>query len=128
MTTDLPGDIDLAALPALPKDTDGPVFREPWQAQAFAMTLKLHEGGLFTWPEWVEIFSAEIAAAGARGDADLGDTYYDHWLAALERIVDAKGIVSRETLSERKDEWAAAVARTPHGEPIVLAASDEETR
>lgn len=111
----------LAALPALPPaDDEGQVFAEPWQAQAFAMTVELHAQGRFTWPEWVEVFSAEIAAAKASGDPDLGDTYYDHWLAALEKIVATKHLMSDEERLQRKDAWAKAAAETPHGTPIVL--------
>ena len=70
---------------------EGPVFREPWEAQAFAMTLALHERGLFSWPEWAATLGDEIKRAQAAGDPDTGETYYRHWLNALERIVAAKG-------------------------------------
>jgi nitrile hydratase accessory protein len=111
----------LAALPvAPPGDDEGPVFAEPWQAQVFAMTLQLHEEGRFTWQEWVEVFSSQIAAAAERGDPDLGDTYYDHWLRALEEIVTKKQLMSDEERAERQEAWAQAAASTPHGEPIIL--------
>jgi nitrile hydratase accessory protein len=112
-------------LPALPRDAEGPVFRAPWEAQAFAMTVKLHEAGAFTWAEWAERLSAEIRAAQERGDPDLGDTYYEHWLAALERLVAEKGLVGAEALARRKAEWAHAAAHTPHGRPIRLAQSGQ---
>ena len=106
---------------ALPRDEEGsPVFNEPWEAQAFAMTLKLHEAGVFTWSEWAAHLAAEIQRAQAAGDPDLGDTYYRHWLAALERIVDEKGVIGAAELARRKDEWAEAARATPHGKPIVL--------
>ena len=82
----------VAALPSLPRDEGGPVFREPWEAQAFAMTLALYRRGLFTWPEWAETLGAEIKRAQQAGDPDTGDTYYRHWLTALERLVAEKGI------------------------------------
>jgi len=107
-------------LPSLPRDEDGPVFREPWEAQAFAITLTLHEQGHFTWPEWAERLAAEITAAQAGGDPDLGDTYYLHWLKALEGIVASKDIVSPDELVDRKAAWDRAAHATPHGEPIVL--------
>ncbi len=107
-------------LPSLPRDDDGPVFREPWEAQAFAMTLTLHEQGHITWPEWAERLGAEITAAQARGDPDLGDTYYLHWLKALEGLVALKGIVSPDELIRRKAAWDSAAHATPHGQPIVL--------
>ena len=111
---------DLAALPAIPKDADGPVFAEPWQAQAFAMTVELHKAGLFTWAEWAETLGAEIARARAAGDPDTGETYYFHWLAALERLVAEKGAASPAELGARKDAWDRAARATPHGQPIVL--------
>src|ERR1700749_3059298 len=86
------------AIPSIPRDADGPVFREPWEAQAFAMTLALHARGVFTWPEWAAALAAEIKCAQAGGDPDTGETYYLHWLAALERLVSEKGVATHETL------------------------------
>jgi nitrile hydratase accessory protein len=99
---------------------DPPVFAAPWQAQAFAMAVKLAEAGHFTWSEWTETISAEIAAAQRRGDPDTGETYYEHWLAALERLVAAKRLAAPAELADRKAAWADAAAHTPHGEPIIL--------
>lgn len=107
-------------LPSLPRDEDGPVFSEPWEAQAFAMTLRLCEGGYFTWPEWAACLSEEIEAAQDAGDPDLGDTYYQHWLRALEKIVSQKGLLNTVELSRRKDAWDRAAHATPHGAPIEL--------
>lgn len=108
-------------IPGLPRGDDGsPVFREPWQAQAFAMAVRLHEAGHFTWTEWAAALADEIRRAQTAGDPDLGDTYYQHWLAALERLVAVKGLVSADELARRKDEWAEAARTTPHGEPIEL--------
>jgi nitrile hydratase accessory protein len=116
----LPLPDDLKRLPGLTLDAgDEPVFAEPWQAQAFAMTVKLNEQGLFTWTEWAEVFGAEIAAAGPD---DAADNYYSHWLAALEKIVEAKGAMSRTERLERKDAWERAANATPHGQPIELGA------
>jgi nitrile hydratase accessory protein len=112
--------VDLSVLPALPVDDEGPVFAEPWQAQAFAMTIELFEAGYFTWNEWAEHLSAEIAAAPLHGDPDLGDTYYHHWLAALEKLVTDKGIASLTELVERKRQWDEAARHTPHGQPIEI--------
>ena len=108
---------DLTALPALPHDEDGPVFRAPWEAQAFGMTLALYERGLFTWKEWADRLSAEIAGARAQDD---GTRYYELWLAALEKLVGDKGLVPDAELATRRDEWAQAAAETPHGQPIEL--------
>ena len=103
----------------IPRDEGGgPVFREPWQAQAFAMTLKLHQAGAFTWQEWAAYLAREIQRAQAAGDPDLGDTYYLHWLAALEQIVADKGLLETVELERRKQEWAEAALATPHGQPI----------
>lgn len=110
----------IADLPRLPVDHDGPVFREPWEAQAFAIAIKLHESGLYTWTEWAAALSAEIAAAQVAGDADLGDTYYHHWLKALESLVLAKTDLTLEQITRRKQAWERAAERAPHGEPILL--------
>jgi len=112
------------AVPGIPRDDDGPVFRAPWEAQAFAMTLALHERGLFSWGEWVEALATEIKRAQAAGDPDTGETYYRHWLAALERLVAAKGIATADTLARYRDAWDHAADRTPHGTPIELKPQD----
>jgi nitrile hydratase accessory protein len=107
-------------MPPIPQDGDGPVFREPWEAQAFALVLELFDKGHFTWSEWVRALSAEIAAAGERGEPHLGATYYRHWLAALEKIVAAKRLTSTEELAVRKHQWADADHHSGFGEPIVI--------
>ncbi len=107
-------------LPALPRDEDGPVFNEPWEAEAFAMTLNLYAQGYFTWLEWAERLGAEISAAPDAGDADRGDTYYLHWLKALEGLVAEKGLLTTDDLANRRDAWDKAARATPHGQPIVL--------
>jgi nitrile hydratase accessory protein len=114
------------ALPGLPRDTAGPVFREPWEAQAFAiaLALALNERGLFTWAEWAATLAAEIKAAQAAGDPDAGDTYYRHWLNALERLVGEKNVASRTALARYREAWARAADRTPHGAPIELTLAD----
>jgi nitrile hydratase accessory protein len=114
-------------VPDIPLDGDGPVFREPWEAQAFAMTIALHEGGLFTWGEWTQTLVSEINNAQAAGDPDLGETYYRHWLAALERIVAEKQVAEDHLLERYRNAWAHAADRTPHGTPIVLQPDDFST-
>ena len=112
-----------AATPRLPRDAAGaPVFAEPWQAQAFALAVKLHEAGHFTWPEWAQALGHEIAAAQTRGDPDDGTTYYHHWLAALRHLVAAKGLATEAAVEARKAAWAKAHATTPHGEAVTLRA------
>ena len=111
----------LAALPRLPRDEGGPVFAEPWQAQAFALAVKLSEQGHFTWKEWAATLAGELQAAADRGEPDDGSQYYQHWLAALERLVAAKGLADPAALLERKEAWAEAYRRTPHGKPVELA-------
>ena len=113
-----------AALPGIPHDGDGPVFREPWEAQAFAMALALHERGLFSWREWAEALVREIELAQRSGDPDTGETYYRHWLATLEKLIAAKGIATADTLLRTRDAWDRAADRTPHGAPIVLKPED----
>ena len=111
---------DIASLPAIPRDDDGPVFRAPWEAQAFAMAVLLHERGVFTWPEWSARLADEIAAATAQGEDDDGRRYYRHWLAAIEKLVDEQGLVPAGERLARYDAWAEAARTTPHGKPIVL--------
>jgi nitrile hydratase accessory protein len=111
---------DLASLPAIPRDDDGPVFRAPWEAQAFGMAVLLHERGVFTWVEWTARLADEIAASTARGEDDDGRRYYRHWLSALEELVAEKGLVPDDERRARYDAWAEAARTTPHGKPIVL--------
>ena len=113
-----------AAVPGIPRDAGGPVFREPWQAQAFAMALALGERGVFSWREWAAMLGEEIKRAQAAGDPDSGETYYHHWLSALERIVTAKGLATEAMLKRYHDAWDAAAERTSHGKPIELTPED----
>ena len=115
----------LAALPPLPRDTGGPVFAEPWEAQAFALAVKLSEHGYFTWKEWASTLADELKAASDRGEPDDGSHYYHHWLAALERLVTFKGLLDYDTLAARKEAWAEAYEHTPHGKPVELAKENE---
>jgi nitrile hydratase accessory protein len=119
-----PDAISAASLPGIPLDSGEPIFREPWQAQAFAMALALHEHGVFTWTEWATALAEEIRSAQAAGDPDLGDTYYSHWLAALEKLVASKGIAGLEVLARYRNAWDHAADRTPHGTPIELREED----
>ena len=112
------------ALPGIPRDDGGPVFREPWEAQAFAMALALHGRGLFTWKEWAAALADKIRRAQQGGDPDNGETYYRHWLATLERLIAAKGVATSETLHRYRDAWDHAADRTPHGLPIGLTPED----
>jgi nitrile hydratase accessory protein len=114
-------------LPLLPRDQEGPVFAEPWQAQAFALAVRLSAQGHFTWKEWAAALAAELKAAADRGEADDGSRYYHHWLAALERLVVAKGLTDPDALLTRKEAWADAYRHTPHGRPIELQRSGESS-
>ncbi len=113
-----------SAVPSIPRDDAGPVFRAPWEAQAFAMALSLHDRGLFTWPEWAATLADQIKRAQASGDPDTGETYYQHWLATLERLVAEKGVTSAAILARYRDAWDHAADRTPHGAPIELRSED----
>ena len=108
---------DPLALPRLPRDESGPVFAEPWQAQAFALALQLHEQGAFTWTEWAAALSERLKAAGPEDD---GSRYYEHWLAALEGLTTAKRLAGAAELAERKLAWEEAYRHTPHGLPVEL--------
>jgi nitrile hydratase accessory protein len=110
----------LPCIDRLPRDEGGPVFAEPWQAQAFALAVKLSEQGHFTWKEWAAALAAELQAAAAKGNPDDGSQYYEHWLAALERLVAAKALTDRAELLARKEAWADAYRHTPHGKPVEL--------
>jgi nitrile hydratase accessory protein len=110
----------LAALPRLPRDEGGPVFAEPWQAQAFALAVNLSAQGHFSWKEWAAALADELHAARTRGEPDDGSRYYEYWLAALERLVIAKGLAAPTALLTRKEAWAAAFRNTPHGQPVEL--------
>jgi nitrile hydratase accessory protein len=112
------------AVPSIPRGRDGPVFGAPWEAHAFAMALALHERGLFTWPEWAATLADEIKRAQAEGDPDTGETYYRHWLAALERLAADKAVADPATLARYRSAWHKAALRTPHGTPIALKPED----
>ena len=98
------------------------MFREPWEAQAFALAVKLSERGYFTWKEWAAALAEELKTAADRGEPDDGTRYYEHWLATLERLVTARGLSDAAALAARKQEWAEAYRHTPHGKPVELAA------
>jgi nitrile hydratase accessory protein len=111
-------------VPSIPRDANGPVFSAPWEAHAFAMALALYQKGLFAWSEWAAMLGEEIKKAQAAGDPDTGETYYLHWLAALERMVAERGVTSRQSLAKHFQAWESAMRRTPHGKPIELQAED----
>jgi nitrile hydratase accessory protein len=115
---ELPSDIPELKLEGLADNAD--VFSAPWEAQAFAMAVMLHERGVFTWSEWAEALSGEIRRAQRLGDPDTGRTYYQHWLNALEKLVITKGVTSAGMLGVLKDQWDHAVRETPHGDPVLL--------
>ena len=102
---------------SFPRD---PVFKAPWEAQAFAMAVALHERGAFTWKEWAATLAEVIAEVKARGEPDTGEHYYEHWLTALERILERKALVASDALRRRRHAWEEAARRTPHGKPIEL--------
>jgi nitrile hydratase accessory protein len=112
------------ALQSIPRNAEGPVFREPWEAQAFALALSLNERGVFSWKEWAAVLGDEIKKAQAAGDLDNGETYYRNWLATLEHMVAVKGLADPHTLARTRDAWQRACARTPPGTPIELRAAD----
>jgi nitrile hydratase accessory protein len=116
----MPGSSTLEAVPELPRDAGGPVFAEPWQAQAFALAVRLSEQGYFSWKEWAATLAEELKAAAGRGEPDDGSQYYEHWLVALERLVTAKGLTDPAAMLARKEAWANAYRHTPHGKPVEL--------
>src|SRR5258706_7637459 len=120
MTTLSTPDPRLSDLPRLPRDEGGPVFAEPWQAQAFALAVKLSEQGHFTWKEWAATLADRLKSAAEPGEPDDGTHYYEHWLAALEQLVTAKGLTDERALHERKEAWEDAYRHTPHDKPVEL--------
>jgi nitrile hydratase accessory protein len=122
MTTSNRSDSDAFGVTPLPRDGSGRIFEEPWQAEAFALAVRLSEQGYFTWKEWAGALAEELKAAADRGEPDDGSHYYQHWLAALERLVTAEGLVTRTALETRKEAWADAYRHTPHGKPVELSA------
>ncbi|WP_300063110.1 nitrile hydratase accessory protein [uncultured Roseobacter sp.] len=111
---------DLKRTPNLPHDAGGPVFNAPWEAKAFAMTVDLHKRGVFDWSEWCDTLADEIKSAQAAGDPDLGDTYYKHWLKALETLITAKNVSTAERLLAAKEDWRAADQHRGLGEAPVF--------
>jgi nitrile hydratase accessory protein len=105
---------------SLPGDGEGPVFAEPWQAQAFALTVQLSRAGYFSWPEWTNELAAVLREAVAHDPRNDGSHYYEHWLVALERLCLAKGLTDALALNLRTVAWADAYRRTPHGRPVKL--------
>lgn len=96
---------------------DAPAFDEPWQAEAFALTVALHERGVFSWSEWAQALSAQVKAPGAAAD---GSDYYDCWLRALETLLAGKGLAAPADIDSLAAAWERAAHATPHGKPILL--------
>ena len=124
------GSADFAQSPRLPADHKGPVFAEPWHAQAFAMAVSLHAAGVFSWTDWAETLSQKIASDPENSaepalntdtnPTDWNERYYQHWLAALEHLLTARGVADQDQITAMADAWRAAYLRTPHGEPVSL--------
>jgi nitrile hydratase accessory protein len=117
------GELPAEPAPPIPGcDATGPVFGEPWEAQAFALVVALHARGLFSWSEWAQHLSQAIARAQSRGDPDLGASYYRHWLDALETLVAERGLAPPLALGALRQAWRSAAEITAHGQPVVLPA------
>lgn len=104
----------------LPRDRAEGLFRTPWEAQAFAIVEHLKNRGLITAREWADALGSAIRAAQANGDPDTGETYYAHWMTALEKLLNEKNLASTVTIDARAQAWARAEAATPHGKPVEL--------
>jgi nitrile hydratase accessory protein len=117
--------VDVPPVDSIPRDLEGPVFREPWEAQAFALVVQLHREGVFTWTEWADALSAEIAAVKRRGEADTGIDYYRHWLTALEHLLEHKGIAGESRLRARREEllanWPSGHDHVARRDPVAVA-------
>lgn len=111
---------DAAAMPGLPRDDNGPVFREPWEAAAFALAVRLIDTGIVTWPEWAAALGARLHQADRHGQEIAGDgDYYHHWLSALEDVTTAKGLSKPDEFAALKQAWRSAYLATPHGRPVM---------
>jgi nitrile hydratase accessory protein len=106
--------------PDMPGDADGPVFLEPWHAEAFSLAVALHRQGAFSWSEWVEHFSTTLRDVPAAPGETVEAAYYRRWLLALETISARKRLASAAEMAERKEEWRRAYLQTPHGQPVKL--------
>ena len=117
--------VALPPLDSIPRDLEGPVFREPWEAQAFALVVQLHQRGVFTWNEWADTLSQEIRSVQLRGEADTGADYYHHWLSALERLLQIKSVTSTEQLARRREHllahWPSGHDHVARREPVTVA-------
>ena len=114
-----------ATSPLLPRDEEGPVFAEPWQAQAFAIAVQLSAAGHFTWTEWTTALGEQLQAAVKRGEPDDGSRYFEHWITALEQLATDKKLTDQTALNERKEAWADSYRHTPHGQPVELGAKSQ---
>jgi nitrile hydratase accessory protein len=117
--------VEVPPLDSIPRDLEGPVFREPWEAQAFALVVQLHRRGVFSWTEWADALSAQIAAVKRRGETDTGVDYYRHWLAALEQLLAQKGVASESHLRQRREEllatWPTGHTHVARRDPVAVA-------
>ena len=93
----------------IPRDGEGPVFHEPWQARVFAVIVKLCHDGRYDWSVFQQRLIHEVGGADAARDDITG--YYEHWLAAAEKLLVAENLVSVGELAERK---AHVAAHRPH--------------
>ena len=102
-------------------------FSEPWQAQAFALTLQLHQAGHFSWHEWSQYLAAAIRDDAAGGEPG-NDRYYRQWLTALETLLGDKRLISADERLRRQQQWDHAARHTPHGQPISLDEAEPDDR
>ena len=79
------------------------VFREPWHAQLFAITIALHEGGVMSWPDWTGMLAAEIKGRKPAPGNDPDDEYYRSWQAALERLLQGRDLIDSSELKASLD-------------------------
>src|SRR5262245_16361130 len=94
---------DIRKAESLLHDSGRAGFAEPCQAEVFACAIQLSRQGLFSWAEWVEVFSAEIKAHPAAPGESSNAAYFRQWLAALETIVALKGAASPAEIDARQE-------------------------
>ena len=91
---------------ALPRENGELVFQAPWEARAFGLAVALNQQELYKWREFSAELAATIAAAEKNNDPS---SYYTRWVASLEALVIARGLISREQLDAKIAECATGI-------------------
>ena len=88
---------------ALPRKNGELVFEAPWEGRAFGIAVALGDEGLYEWRDFSQRLAAEIADTPDKSRS----SYYEQWLAALETLAVDRGLLTREEINGRTDEFAS---------------------